>query len=84
MCVFCVQKLAHPVGAAPTKVVCLVHVVSADELEDEVYEDIMDDMREEARRYGISFITFFFWFNLVSVLHRLLLVFYLSAITSIS
>ncbi|CAD6252885.1 unnamed protein product [Miscanthus lutarioriparius] len=47
------QKLANPVGAAPTKVVCLVQVVSADELkDDEAYEDIKDDMRQEACRYG--------------------------------
>ena len=40
MCVLCVQKLANPVGAAPTKVVCFVQVVSADELkDDEAYED---------------------------------------------
>ncbi|CAD6252898.1 unnamed protein product [Miscanthus lutarioriparius] len=47
------QKLANPVGAAPTKVVCLVQVVSAEELkDDEAYEDIKDDMRQEACRYG--------------------------------
>ena len=69
MCVLCVQKLANPVRAAPTKVVCLVQVVSADELkDDEAYEDIKDDMRQEACRYGISFI------------QKLLLVFNLSAI----
>ena len=55
MCVLCVQKLANPVGAAPTKVVCLVQVVSADELkDDEEYEDIMEDMRLEAGKYGIT------------------------------
>jgi splicing factor U2AF subunit len=59
MFVLCVQKLANPVDAAPTTVVCLGQVVSADELkDDEKYEDIMDDMRQEACRYGISFIRF--------------------------
>ena len=81
MCVLCVQKLANPVGAAPTKVVCLVQVVSADELkDDEAYEDIKDDMRQEACRYGISFIPFFgSSFRFPSYI-ELLLVFYLSAI----
>ena len=40
-------------GALPTKVVCLTQVVSADELrDDEEYEDILEDMREEGRKYG--------------------------------
>jgi hypothetical protein len=71
MFVLCVQKLANPVDAAPTTVVCLGQVVSADELkDDEKYEDIMDDMRQEACRYGISIIYSLFWFfNLVSVVH---------------
>lgn len=82
MCVFCVQKLSNPVGAAPTKVVCLVQVVSADQLkDDEVYEDIMDDMRQEACRYGISF-TPIFGSSIWSLSYfRLVLVLYLSAIT---
>ncbi|GBG62104.1 hypothetical protein CBR_g28575 [Chara braunii] len=37
----------------PTRVVCLVQVVSPDELkDDEEYEDIMEDMREECGKYG--------------------------------
>eukprot|EP00244_Chara_vulgaris_P012085 TRINITY_DN6254_c0_g1_i2.p1 TRINITY_DN6254_c0_g1~~TRINITY_DN6254_c0_g1_i2.p1 ORF type:complete len:149 (+),score=30.32 TRINITY_DN6254_c0_g1_i2:3-449(+) len=37
----------------PTRVLCLVQVVSPDELkEDEEYEDIMEDMREECGKYG--------------------------------
>jgi splicing factor U2AF subunit len=41
-------------GALPTKVVCLTQVVTADELrDDEEYEDIVEDMREEGRKYGI-------------------------------
>jgi len=37
----------------PTKVVCLMQAVSADELkDDEEYEDILEDMREEGRRHG--------------------------------
>jgi splicing factor U2AF subunit len=39
-------------GALPTKVVCLTQVVTADELrDDEEYEDIVEDMREEGRKY---------------------------------
>lgn len=37
----------------PTKVVCLRQAVSADELkDDEEYEDILEDMREEGGRHG--------------------------------
>ncbi|XP_062197411.1 splicing factor U2af large subunit B isoform X2 [Phragmites australis] len=47
------QKLVYQVGALPTKVVCLTQVVSADELkDDEEYDDIMEDMRLEAGKYG--------------------------------
>ncbi|KAL6654651.1 hypothetical protein ACP70R_008116 [Stipagrostis hirtigluma subsp. patula] len=47
------QKLVYQVGSLPTKVVCLTQVVSADELkDDEEYEDIMEDMRLEAAKYG--------------------------------
>ncbi|XP_062183485.1 splicing factor U2af large subunit A-like isoform X1 [Phragmites australis] len=48
------QKLVYQVGGAlPTKVVCLTQVVTADELrDDEEYEDIVEDMREEGRKYG--------------------------------
>ncbi|KAL6908180.1 hypothetical protein ACP4OV_002350 [Aristida adscensionis] len=47
------QKLVYQVGSLPTKVVCLTQVVSADELkDDEEYEDIMEDMRLEAEKYG--------------------------------
>ncbi|KAL6654375.1 hypothetical protein ACP70R_007840 [Stipagrostis hirtigluma subsp. patula] len=48
------QKLVLQVGGAlPTKVVCLTQVVTADELrDDEEYEDILEDMREEGRKYG--------------------------------
>ena len=43
----------YQVGALPTKVVCLTQVVTADELkDDEEYEDIMEDMRLEAGKYG--------------------------------
>lgn len=48
------QKLVYQVGSLPTKVVCLTQVVNADELkDDEEYEDIMEDMRLEAGKYGI-------------------------------
>ncbi|KAM3312650.1 hypothetical protein ACQJBY_032474 [Aegilops geniculata] len=48
------QKLVLQVGGAlPTKVVRLTQVVSADELrDDEEYKDILEDMREEGRKYG--------------------------------
>ncbi|XP_066337666.1 splicing factor U2af large subunit A-like isoform X2 [Miscanthus floridulus] len=48
------QKLVYQVGGAlPTKVVCLTQVVTADELrDDEEYDDIVEDMREEGRKYG--------------------------------
>ena len=43
----------YQVGALPTKVICLTQVVTADELkDDEEYEDIMEDMRLEAGKYG--------------------------------
>ncbi|XP_064941044.1 splicing factor U2af large subunit B-like isoform X4 [Musa acuminata AAA Group] len=37
----------------PTKVVCLTEVVSVDELRDEeVYKEILEDMREESEKFG--------------------------------
>lgn len=37
----------------PTKIVCLTEVVSADELkDDEEYEDILEDMRQEGGKFG--------------------------------
>ncbi|KAF8391370.1 hypothetical protein HHK36_023674 [Tetracentron sinense] len=37
----------------PTKVLCLTEVITADELrDDEEYEEILDDMREEGRKFG--------------------------------
>ncbi|XP_015890215.3 splicing factor U2af large subunit B isoform X2 [Ziziphus jujuba] len=40
-------------GAAASKVVCLTQVVSADELrDDEEYEDIVEDMRQEGGKFG--------------------------------
>lgn len=42
-------------GAAASKVVCLTQVVSADELrDDEEYEDIVEDMRQEGGKFGQS------------------------------
>lgn len=42
-------------GAATSKVICLTEVVSADELrDDEEYEDIMEDMKQEGEKFGIS------------------------------
>ncbi|OAY68690.1 Splicing factor U2af large subunit B, partial [Ananas comosus] len=39
--------------APPTKIVCLTEVVSMDELkDDEEYEEILEDMREESGKFG--------------------------------
>ncbi|XP_020403102.1 splicing factor U2af large subunit A-like isoform X1 [Zea mays] len=48
------QKFVYQVGGAlPTKVVCLTQVVTEDELrDDEEYDDIVEDMREEGHKYG--------------------------------
>ncbi|XP_061339573.1 splicing factor U2af large subunit B-like isoform X6 [Gastrolobium bilobum] len=47
------QKLMLQPALVATKVVCLTHAVSADELkDDEVYEEILDDMRKECSRFG--------------------------------
>ncbi|CAM0952901.1 unnamed protein product [Alopecurus aequalis] len=47
------KKLVYEIGGAlPTKVVCLTHVISPDDLkDDEEYGDILDDMTMEARKY---------------------------------
>lgn len=40
-------------GTAATKVVCLTQVVTADELrDDEEYEDIVEDMKQEGIKFG--------------------------------
>ncbi|KAK4337894.1 hypothetical protein RND71_042381 [Anisodus tanguticus] len=47
------QRLMLQPGGLPTKILCLTHVVSADELkDDEDYEDIMEDMRTECGKFG--------------------------------
>ncbi|WVZ49271.1 hypothetical protein U9M48_000643 [Paspalum notatum var. saurae] len=47
------QQLLYPIGAIPSKVLCLVHAVTADALKDDkAYEDTMEDMRLEACKYG--------------------------------
>ncbi|KAM0873469.1 hypothetical protein ACQ4PT_038047 [Festuca glaucescens] len=47
------KRLVYEVGALPTKVVCLTHVISPDDLrDDEEYSDILEDMTLEARKYG--------------------------------
>lgn len=41
-------------GALPTKVVCLTEVVTADDLkDDDEYQDIMVDMKEEGEKFGM-------------------------------
>jgi hypothetical protein len=56
---FSEQRLVYEVGAAlPTKVVCLTHVISPDDLrDDEEYRDILEDMTMEARKYGKHHVT---------------------------
>ncbi|GKU94566.1 hypothetical protein SLEP1_g8038 [Rubroshorea leprosula] len=47
------QRLLQPQSAA-TKLVCLTQALSEDDLkDDEQYEDIVEDMRQEVRRHGI-------------------------------
>lgn len=42
-------------GAPPTKVLCLSQIVAPDELkDDEEFEDIMEDMRQEGGKFGIN------------------------------
>ncbi|CAL9189240.1 unnamed protein product [Musa hybrid cultivar] len=44
---------ANTSAEPPTKVVCLTEVVSVDELRDEeVYKEILEDMREESEKFG--------------------------------
>ncbi|KAL0693747.1 hypothetical protein Bca4012_060927 [Brassica carinata] len=47
------KRLMLQPGGTPTKIVCLTQVVSADDLgDDEEYEDIMADMRQEGGKFG--------------------------------
>ncbi|CAG7889163.1 unnamed protein product [Brassica rapa] len=47
------QRLMLQPGGTPTKIVCLTQVVTADDLgDDEEYEDIMEDMRQEGGKFG--------------------------------
>ncbi|XP_019440703.1 PREDICTED: splicing factor U2af large subunit A-like isoform X1 [Lupinus angustifolius] len=47
------QKLMLQPALVATKVVCLTHAVAADELkDDEDYEEILDDMRQECSKFG--------------------------------
>nr|XP_007148615.1 hypothetical protein PHAVU_005G001300g [Phaseolus vulgaris]ESW20609.1 hypothetical protein PHAVU_005G001300g [Phaseolus vulgaris] len=53
------QKLMLQPALVATKVVCLTHAVSADELkDDEDYEEIVDDMRQECSKFAICSPTF--------------------------
>ncbi|KAM7264976.1 hypothetical protein ACFE04_002659 [Oxalis oulophora] len=48
-----IQRLMLQPATIPTKVVCLTQVVTVDELkDDEEYEDILEDMRQEAGKFG--------------------------------
>lgn len=58
------QKLILQPPVVPTKVLCLTQAVSPDELrDDDDYEDILDDMRQECGKFGKTF-----GFNIVSIL----------------
>ncbi|KAH1255939.1 Splicing factor U2af large subunit A [Glycine soja] len=47
------QQIALQPALVATKVVCLTHAVSSDELkDDEDYEEILDDMRQECSKFG--------------------------------
>ncbi|CAA7035789.1 unnamed protein product [Microthlaspi erraticum] len=47
------QRIMLQPGAVPTTVVCLTQVVAEDELrDDEEFEDIMEDMRQEGGKFG--------------------------------
>ncbi|XP_021911140.1 LOW QUALITY PROTEIN: splicing factor U2af large subunit B-like, partial [Carica papaya] len=47
------QRFMLQPSGMPTKIVCLTEVVSADELkDDEEYEDILEDMRQEGGKFG--------------------------------
>ncbi|KAJ0229302.1 RNA recognition motif domain-containing protein [Hirschfeldia incana] len=47
------QRIMLQPGGTPTKIVCLTQVVTADDLgDDEEYEDIMEDMRQEGGKFG--------------------------------
>ncbi|KAK9666772.1 hypothetical protein RND81_14G210100 [Saponaria officinalis] len=47
------QKMMLQPGTLPTKVVCLTQVVTADDLrDDEEYQDILVDMKEEGEKFG--------------------------------
>lgn len=41
-------------GGPPTEVLCLLNMVTPDELRDEEeYEDILEDIKEECNKYGV-------------------------------
>jgi splicing factor U2AF subunit len=47
------QKLMLQPGVVATKVVCLTQVVNPDELkDDDDYQDILEDMRDECGKFG--------------------------------
>ncbi|KDO79501.1 hypothetical protein CISIN_1g009052mg [Citrus sinensis] len=53
------QRLMLQPGSVPSKVVCLTQVVSADELkDDEEYEEILEDMRQEGGKFAFCSPTF--------------------------
>lgn len=53
-------------GAMATTVVCLTQVVTEDELrDDEEYEDIMEDMRQEGGKFGKRPLYCVIWSNIL-------------------
>ena len=50
---FVFQRLILQPQGVPTKVVCLTQALNVDDLrDDEEYEDIVEDMRQEGGKYG--------------------------------
>lgn len=69
----CLQRLMLQPGPVATKVVCLTQVVTPDELkDDEEYEDILEDMRVEGGKFGITLQSQFPFFLLFFFFHTLL------------
>ncbi|KAK9284972.1 hypothetical protein L1049_024154 [Liquidambar formosana] len=53
------KRLMLPPGAVATKIVCVTHMVSADELKDDrEYEGILEGMRQEGRKFAFCSPTF--------------------------
>lgn len=57
-------------GGTPTKVVCLTQVVTANDLvDDQEYEDIMEDMRQEGGKFGKDLVFCFMFVSHLPLAH---------------